>query len=119
MKHSDPRLQDLAEAIQGLLCMMPGSGRAVFEARLVNWADWEVKFAVLPRDFDDNYRYATAFTISDQTLHDPDVERWRHFKRCLLWQLAVKMADESSPVPEFRVTWIAGPWIEPTKEGGL
>lgn len=113
MRHSEPRIQELAEAIQGALLLVSGR-RITWYADQTGYGGWNLRFVVLPSSPDRPNAYSCGCAISHDALHT--TQWWASIKHGIMLQILHKLADDSKPAEEKDVTWLAAPWIEPVKE---
>ena len=110
MRHSEPRIQELAEVVQGALSII-SDRRVVWYAEPAGYGGWNVRFVVLPSSPDRPNAYSAGFAIGPRQLND--VIWWEDLKRAVVRQVLVKLADDAKPAKEQDVIWHAAPWIEP------
>ena len=113
MRHSEPRIQELAEAVQGALALI-SDRLIVWCADPMGYGGWNLRFVILPSSPDRPNAYSCSCAISRDALDT--TQWWASIKHCIMLQILHKLADDSKPSEEKDVTWLAAPWIEPMKE---
>jgi hypothetical protein len=108
VRHSEPRIQELAEAIQGALFLV-SDHRIVWTAECDGFAGWSITCKVLPGIGSDQ-AWSCELAISISALREN--QYWDNFKLGIVRQMMIKLAD-AKPAEEKDVTWLAAPWIEP------
>ena len=112
MRHSEPRIQELAEAIQGALLLV--SGRRIvwtarrhdgFARRHDGFAGWTITCKVLPGIGSDQ-AWSCGLFISYVDLMEN--QYWDNFKLGIVRQMMIRLAD-AKPAEEKDVTWLATP----------
>lgn len=104
MRHSEPRIQELAEAIQGALFLV-SDRRIVWTARHDGFAGWTITCKVLPGIGSDQ-AWSCGLFISYVDLMEN--QYWDNFKLGIVRQMIIRLAD-AKPAEEKDVTWLATP----------
>ena len=104
MRHSEQRIQELAEVVQSALSII-SDRRIVWYAEPAGYSGWNVRFVVLPSSPDRPDAYSAGFAIGPHQLND--VIWWEDLKRAVVRQVLVKLADDAKPAEEKDVTWLA------------
>ena len=106
MRHSEPRIQELAEAIQGALALI-SDRLIVWCADPMGYGGWNLRFVILPSSPDRPNAYSCSCAISRDALDT--TQWWTSARRSIVVQILCKLADDSKPAKEKDVAWLAAP----------